>query len=202
MILQLFFKPIVLLVFLLMTSTASSFSRTETLNLETVEALSLERYVGLWHEIASIPQSFSKDCVKNTTAEYEALDGGLVKVLNSCEQADGKINVAEGRARVNTEFNVNSKLQVTFVKLIDWVWSFSGDYWVIKLEPNYQWSVVGHPSFDYLWILSRSKTLDPVTLKEIRDFISSVGYDTCKVLTTANSDSPYTTGQKLCDLNL
>ncbi len=200
-----FFKAInnsavICLSILFFSVTSHSFSRTDTLRLDTVESLDLARYTGLWFEIASIPQSFSKDCLKNTTAQYEALSDGLIKVLNSCEEADQKINVAEGRARINQDFNTNSKLQVTFVKLIDWVWSFSGDYWVIKLDDNYQWSVVGHPTLDYLWILSRQPTLDTNTFKEIRDFITSVGYDSCKILITGHDTSPLEASQKHCDL--
>ena len=51
--------------------------------------------------------------------------------------------------------------KVTHAKLKVWFfWPFKGDYWIIDLDPDYQWAVVGVPSRKYLWILSRTPTLD------------------------------------------
>ncbi|NQZ20191.1 MAG: lipocalin family protein [Bdellovibrionales bacterium] len=67
---------------------------------DTVENLDIQKYMGKWYEIASIPQSFSEDCFTNTTAEYELEEDGRVNVINSCEEEDGKVDVANGKARV------------------------------------------------------------------------------------------------------
>jgi apolipoprotein D and lipocalin family protein len=171
-------------------------------SLETVSQLDVDRYQGLWFEMASIPQEFSKDCVSHAQAEYALLEDGLIEVKNSCQEADGSIRVAEGRARPNPNFDSPAKLQVTFVKLITWIWSFAGDYWVIALDDNYQWSVVGHPSLDYLWILSRTPDFDPQQLQEIRSYIESVGYDSCRVLMTKNDSNSYDSPTTLCELEL
>ncbi len=184
----------IILTMSILSLTAHSFA------LETVPQLDLESYKGLWHEIGSIPQSFSKDCVANTTAEYNILEDGLVQVLNSCYEADGNINVAEGRARLDRELNSPSKLEVTFVKFIDWVWSFSGAYWVIDLDEAYQWSVVGHPDLTYLWILSRTPSMNLEKLYEIRRDIEAMGYDACQVLMTKNDSNTYNGQERLCDL--
>jgi len=172
----------------------------KSIAIETVPELDLDSYKGLWHEIGSIPQSFSKDCTANAKAEYNILESGLVQVLNSCLENDGNINVAEGRARLNPEFNSPSKLEVTFVKFIDWIWSFSGAYWVIGLDKEYNWSVVGHPDLTYLWILSRSPSMDLEQLYEIRRDIEAKGYDSCQVLMTKNDSNAYTGQERLCDL--
>ena len=91
-----------------------------TSSVQTVEHVDLNRYLGRWYEVASIPQSFQKKCISNTTADYEMSSDSLIRVMNSCETKDGSRKVAEGRAKVvNSESN--AKLKVTFVKLIKWI---------------------------------------------------------------------------------
>lgn len=150
---------------------------------ETVDKVDLVRYVGKWYEVASIPQSFAKQCVGETTAEYTALNDGKIKVVNSCATEKGDRSVAVGRAKV-VDKDTNAKLKVTFVKIIDWVFAFGGDYWVVDLEQNYNYAVVGHPTRKYGWILSRQPSLAVQDLEAISERLKSMGYDTCQFLTT------------------
>lgn len=166
-------------------------------NLPVVDHVDLTRYQGKWFEIASIPQSFQKQCVSNVTAEYEILPSEEVKVLNSCETEKGDRSEKEGRAKV-VDTETNAKLKVTFVKVAGkWVYLFGGKYWVIKLEENYQYAVVGHPSRDYGWILARNPSLPEATLDELRVFLKDRGYDVCKFMITVQ-DGGNSEKKKLC----
>ena len=168
---------------------------------ETVENLDINQYVGKWHQIATIPQSFSKDCFQNTTAEYEQLENGWLTVINSCEEVDGKLDVAVGRARVNKDFEMNSKLEVTFVKFFSrWIWAFGGDYWVINLAPDYSWSIVGNPDKDALWILARDPNMSKEQLMSLEKFIKDYGYDTCEIIVSKNTGTEYKGTEKLCEI--
>ncbi len=129
--------------------------------LQTVAKVDLDRYLGTWYEIATIPMRFQKGCFA-TQAEYERRDDGQISVTNSCR--DGSLEApyrfARGRARV-IDRQSNAKLEVTFF------WPFWGDYWVIELADDYSYAVVGHPSRKYLWILGRS----PRMQQEIYDVL-------------------------------
>lgn len=150
----------------------------------TVPSVDLARYLGVWYELASIPQSFQKDCVANTTAAYSLTDDGFIQVLNSCDEKNGKRKIAEGRARVEDK-KTNAKLKVTFVKLLgNWIFRFGGDYWVIDLAEDYSVAVVGHPTREYGWILSRTPSLSADALKEISSRLVLQGYDVCKFIVT------------------
>lgn len=153
----------------------------------TVPFVDLTRYVGKWYEIAAIPQSFQKDCMRDVTAEYSMEKNGKLKVINSCIDAENKRKFAEGRAKV-VDTETNAKLKVTFVKFIDWIFAFAGDYWVIDLDANYNHSVVGHPSKKYAWILSRNPTLSDRDLREIQLSLEEQGYDSCQLLMTIQSN--------------
>lgn len=153
-------------------------------DVKAVESLELSRYLGSWHEIASIPQFFQRKCIRDTRATYSMTEGSLVRVENICTREDGGKDRAEGRAR-QVDSASPSKLEVTFVELFGeyrfWV---AGDYWVIALDPNYRWAVVGHPSRRYGWVLAREPRLPPSTLAEIIGRIKLQGYDACDFVVT------------------
>lgn len=153
-------------------------------DVKSVDALDLSRYLGTWVEIATIPQFFQRKCVRDTNATYSMADGATIRIENVCTRADGARERAEGRARLVDPVHP-SQLEVTFLELFGeyrfWV---GADYWVIALDPNYQWAVVGHPSRRYGWVLARERRLSPVVLAEIVGRIKLQGYDACEFVVT------------------
>jgi apolipoprotein D and lipocalin family protein len=55
--------------------------------------------------------------------------------------------------------------------------TFLGDYWIIGLDENYQWAIVGTPNRKYGWVLSRTPKLDKTTLDKIFQIIKDQGYN-------------------------
>jgi len=154
--------------------------------LETVSNFDVSRYLGRWHQVAAIPAWFQRDCVANTMANYTLGEDGLIEVVNSCETADGTRKRAEARARFMNKGS-DGRLEVTFVELLGfWVWLAAGDYWIIGLDPDYQWSIVGQPSREFAWILARSESLDRQTLQEIQKILRRAAYDPCDLLLTTS----------------
>lgn len=139
--------------------------------LKVVERVDLRRYAGKWYEIANFPQWFQRGCTA-TTATYTLREDAKVGVLNTCRDMDpsGRLRTAEGWARV-ADPATNAKLEVTFL------WPFFGDYWIIELGRDYEYAVVGHPSREYLWILSREPRMSADVLRPILERIRNQGYD-------------------------
>jgi len=148
-------------------------------SLKTVAEVDLQRYAGVWHEIARLPHRFQKGCYASR-AEYTLRDDGLIGVYNECRKgaADGPIKAVKGKARV-VDKQTNAKLEVSFF------WPFWGDYWIIDLDPDYQWAVVGHPSRSYLWILNRQETMEAEVMDGIRLRLQRQGYDLSQLLISA-----------------
>jgi apolipoprotein D and lipocalin family protein len=140
--------------------------------LDVVDEVELERYLGRWYEIASFPQRFQEGCVA-TTATYTFREDGRIRVENECRDGsfDGEFRRVEGVAWVTDPSETPAKLKVQFF------WPFRGDYWIIELDPEYRYAVVGHPSRDYLWILARTPTLDPAVYETLLARIEAQGYD-------------------------
>lgn len=173
---------------------------TSSFAVETVSSVDLNRYLGKWHEIASIPAFFQKKCIKNTTAEYKLLDFGKIDVINSCTKKDGKVEVANGIGRiVNTQ--TNAELKVSFVPFFNHFGWFAGQYKILVLDSYYQYVVVGEDSYKFGWILSRTKSLSLDTLAELEKEIRRLGYDSCKFLTSRQDNGGTFTEQlPLCQV--
>ncbi len=152
------------------TGCATTTERLGLPQLQTVAKVDLTKYVGTWYEIAAYPIRAEKGCT-GVTATYTMREDGEIDVLNRCRQftLDGPEDVANGRARV-TDKASNAKLQVSFFR------PFWGDYWVIDLAEDYSYAVVGHPSRDYLWILSRTPELSEETYSGILKRLKDQGY--------------------------
>lgn len=148
--------------------------------LPTVSQVDLSRYVGKWYEIARYPNRFEKKCASDVTASYSQKSNGRIEVVNSCRQADGKIKVSKGEAKV-VDKSSNAKLKVAFFK------PFYGDYWIVDIAPDYSYAVVGEPSRRYLWILSRTPRLPDETYQKIEAKLAALGYDRAKLVKTAQS---------------
>ncbi len=146
--------------------------------LEVVPYVDLQKYLGTWYEIATIPQRFQKGCV-GVTAEYSLRKNGDIQVVNTClqETLDGEARTARGKARV-VDRTTNAKLKVCFF------WPFWGAYWIIGLDVDYGWAIVGHPDRTYLWILSRSPQMDETLYGDLLKLIADKGYDLTKIKKT------------------
>lgn len=145
----------------------------KTAPLETVPQVDIEKYMGTWYEISSIPQRFQRGCYC-TMAEYRLnKDKRYVEVLNSCRKysAAGTIDTAKGKAFV-ADTETNAKLKVQFF------WPFKGKYWILALAPDYSYTMVGHPNRQYLWILNRMPQMEEKQYKELVELAAAKGFDT------------------------
>ena len=139
--------------------------------LPVVENVELDRYTGRWYEIARYPNRFERGCV-GVTADYTLRADGRITVVNTCFEGalDGPVRTIEGVARV-VDPVTNAKLAVTFFP------PFEGPYWILELGADYEYAVVGEPGRDFLWILSREPSLDPVLYEDILTRLPALGYD-------------------------
>jgi len=159
--------------------------------LQSVPALDLARYQGLWYQIALYPNSFQKQCVSSTTAEYKPLANGQIEVTNQCKTADGSVSKVVGAARVKppkvlgvpvAKGTDTAKLEVRFAPaFLSWINAVWAPYWVIQLADDYRYAVIGEPGRQYLWILSRTPALNPQDRAIINGLLQQQGYDPTKL---------------------
>ena len=160
--------------FLLLGALGLSGATGAALPNEPVERIDLERYLGTWHEVARLPNRYQDDCVTGTTATYFRDADGEIVVRNACTTAEGERMSVDGVAR--EVVSGSGHLQVRFApRWLAWlpVWA---EYWVLDLDPDYRWAVVGGPTRKFLWVLARDPQLDPAVFEGIKTRAAARGY--------------------------
>lgn len=153
---------------------------------QAVQSVDLNRYAGKWYEIARLPMFFQRNCASDVTATYTLQPTGKVEVNNQCMGKDGKPMQSIGEASKNG--GSGSKLKVTFLpQALRWLPVGKADYWVLALDPNYNHALVGTPNQKYLWILSRTPTMDEATYQTMVATAKSQGYEVSKLQKTVQN---------------
>ena len=154
---------------------ATTMRKTKTL--KTVAHVDIERYMGKWYEIASFPARFERNCTC-TTAEYTLNDDGTVLVDNRCYNA--KKDKWQGATATGFVKDMTTNAQLAG----QLCWRFKGDCYIIDLADDYSYALVGEPSREYLWILSRTPQLSQVTYDRLTTIATQKGFDVRKLKMT------------------
>ena len=148
----------------------------------TVPSVDIERYMGLWYQIAAYETSFNKGLV-GVTAEYTLLADGSVQVYNKgyLNALDGPVDEILGNAVV-VDTVTNSKLKVSFPGVPNFPWA---NYLIVILDAeNYQYAVVTDPLRYTLFVLSRTPQLEPAVYKDILQQLQTLGIATERLILT------------------
>lgn len=152
----------------------------------SVAKVNLQQYAGTWYEIARFPMFFQRNCARDVTATYSLNADGTVKVDNRCVKSNGEQIGSVGQAHAVDASN--SQLKVTFLpSWLRWLPVGQGDYWILKLDPQYQTVLVGSPSRKYLWILSRQPQLDERTYLSYVETARKQGFDITQLQRTTQT---------------
>ena len=158
--------------------------------LATVEHVELRRYLGTWYEIARLPFEHEDPGARNVTAHYSLNEDGSIRVVNRNINEDGKVEEAVGEAKPVDA--TNSRLKVSFLpEGLRWVPFTKGDYWILRLDPDYTTSLVGTPDRKYLWLLSRTPVMVEAKRTEWLDFARQRGFDTSKIILTPQAEEEF-----------
>ncbi len=157
-----------------------------TLPNQPVTSLDINRYAGQWHEIARLPMYFERKCLDAVTATYTPNPDGTVHVHNTCRTSTGRMSV-DGVARMKG--NQPAALEVRFAPAwLTWLPVAWADYWVIEVDADYQWAVIGSPGRKHLWILSRQPSMERELFRTLKEHSRQRGYQVDQLMMTAPLD--------------
>jgi apolipoprotein D and lipocalin family protein len=156
--------------------TSSKIEKTMIDN-SVVKKLDIQKYLGSWYEIARYNHIFERGLV-GVTANYSLREDGYIKVINSGYKNSliGKFSQSVGKAYIPDPENEPGKLKVSFFLF------FYGDYYVMELDKDYQWAVIGSNSDKYLWILSRTPQMKDEIFNELLEKLKKRGYDVSSLI--------------------
>jgi apolipoprotein D and lipocalin family protein len=158
-----------------------------------IPSLDLTRYLGKWYELCRLPIKYEDETATDISARYSLNENGTVRVDNRCFDEDGKPSQSIGEASAVDDSK--SRLKVTFLpKFIRWIPFTSGDYWVLKLNPEYQVSLVGTPDRRYLWLLGRRPDLPQDVREEYLTEARRQGFDLGKLIVPRHTGREVTDG--------
>lgn len=169
---------------LLASAAASAGCGSEPL--DVAQNVDLSQFQGKWYEIARLPRTTQQGCY-GTTAFYSPMSGGAMQFVNQCNLGsnDGPLHTVSMSATV-PDPSTPAKLALD-------IGGYSGDYWILEVGPKYEYAMVGHPTRLYLWILSRTPTLDAATTQMLVSYAQSEHFDTSQLIYTPQP----TTGERV-----
>lgn len=155
----------------LLSSSCASIPKNAT----AVHNFEVNRYLGSWYEISRFDYRFEKD-LDNVAAQYRLNDNGTIKVINSgynLKKNEWKSTKGEAKFKKNKSI---AEIKVSFFK------PFYSGYNVVAIDKEYKYALVAGRNLNYLWILSREKTIPENIKKEYLSLAQKIGYDTSKLV--------------------
>jgi apolipoprotein D and lipocalin family protein len=140
-------------------------------SLKTVDYVDIQRFMGDWYVIANIPTFLEKNAY-NPIESYRLDEDGSIATTFSFNAGamDGEKKVYNPRGFIiNNETNAEWGMQ--------FIWPIKADYRIVYLDEDYQHTVIGRNNLDYVWIMARQPTISSNMMKELTQFVASLGYD-------------------------
>lgn len=147
---------------------------------KTVPFVEINKYLGAWYEQAVIPFYFERNC-ERTVANYSLNSDGTIRVDNVCYRSGVKHeSVGKAFPDPQDKDHTNAKLKVEFSTTFD----IEANYWIVRLDSGYSYSVVCSPNYNYLWILYRSPRMPEDLYQKIYEDLKQDGFPVEKLRRT------------------
>lgn len=150
--------------------------------LEQVDHVDPERYVGTWYQVAAVPQPYTLQCTHDTTAEYGLTSPTTISVRNACGSALSADSVIEGEATIR-DTATNASLRVNFPGVPFQNPDGPVNYRVTYLADDYSLAVVGDPTRSSGFVLSRTPALTAEQWATVHGVIEARGWWPCAFFT-------------------
>ena len=144
--------------------------------METVDYVDLDRFMGPWYVIANIP-TFLEKGAHNAVETYSLNEDGTIatKFTFNKDSFDGKAKEYNPKAFV-VDQESNALWGMRFV------WPIKADYRIVYLNDDYTQTIVARQNRDYVWVMARTSTISEMDYDRLVAFVESIGYDTSKLL--------------------
>lgn len=175
---------ILLLLVFFLSQTKTSNSTNKDLPVVLVD---LNKYQGLWYEVARLPFFYEKDCI-NPTANYTLnKQNSTINVLNKCI-SHGIPYEVRGIAtpRYPPVVQYSSIYPGSFTVKFEQN-PVGGDYNVLYVDPQYQMALVGTTDRKYLWVLSRNIGINYEQYSHLISYAESLGYNVNNLIVNSPS---------------
>ena len=136
----------------------------------TVKSVDLNRFMGDWYVIASIPTFIEKDA-HNAVESYRLDEDGTVATTFRFNKGslNGPLKEYTLRGFIRDEAS-NAVWGMQFF------WPIKSEYRIIYLADDYSQTVIGRSKRDYVWIMAREPSIADPDYERILEFLTEQGY--------------------------
>lgn len=175
--------PILLLIasaaFIGLSACQSTSNKTQKTDFKAlaVQDFDANRYMGKWYEVARFDFKWQKN-LKNVNAHYTLQKDGSIKVDNQgtdITTLERKQSIGKAKSNGNAD---HGALKVSFFG------PFYSQYNVVQLDPDYRYALIFGENNDYMWLLSREKTMPDSVKQKYLNFAQQAGYDLNRLVWT------------------
>jgi len=159
----------------LAASSAGCQSVREAPPLELAGPVDLERFMGDWHVIASIP-TFLEKGAHNAVESYRLAQDGTIQTTFTFRAGsfDGEL-----KRYAPTGFVLDRESNAVWG--MQFVWPIKADYRIVYVAPDYATTVIGREKRDYAWIMARTPAIPAAEYRKLLGLLADQGYDISKV---------------------
>lgn len=163
------FKALVIMMFIINSGLLSAGGNQEPFH-ETVDYVDMQRFSGDWYVIALIPTPPEKDAVWGIE-NYSQDEKGNIRVEYTFRKGsrDGKEKLLYQKGWIaNADTNADWRVQP--------IWPLKLPYYILEIDEDYSYTVIGTNNYKYLWIMSRDSQIDAALLRGIYDRMEDRGF--------------------------
>lgn len=153
-------------------------------DLPVVSNLDLNRFCGKWFELARLPVTFESRLV-NVQSEYTMMPDGKIRVINVGRKGSiqGELSTAEATLWA-PDPNMPGKMKILYPSRPG-----QGDFWVLSIDPNYNYMLVGEPKRRECWLMCRDiKQVDESQFSNMIEKARQLGFDVTRLLKTQHEE--------------
>lgn len=145
--------------------------------IQAVDKVEIDKFLGVWYEIVRKPTSLEKRCSRDITSTYTLNEYGHLQAEQQCIGDDQQLIKRIGEAYPVNEPRY-SKFKLSFMpEAIRWIPVGQNDYWILKLDQQYQMVLIGEPTGQSLWLLSRQPHPNQLLVQQYLTYAKSLGYE-------------------------
>lgn len=140
------------------------------LTLDPVSEFDIQKYMGKWYEISRLPNDYQSGLEENTQL-YSFDEAGNILLVLEGRVIEDKSKIKQGRLKAwIPDPREPGKLKVSYS------WPFASDLWILRVDKDYNYALIGEPSGEALWILSRDRNTDKQIIRELKDYAKKLGF--------------------------
>jgi apolipoprotein D and lipocalin family protein len=171
-----FLKPMKTLLAIAAIALGGCSSMPKQPPLRTVDYVDLNRFMGDWHVIATIPWFVEKNNL-GTMDIYKLRPDGKIDIRYAFHKKSLEAPRQEMRATATV---VNTKTNAQWA--VQFLWPFKAPFLVIDLSPDYRHTTIGYPDRSLIWIMSRDPVMSEKDYTTALERAHSQGYDISRIV--------------------